>query len=173
MGALTHPAFSPGGRQCRGQISRPVPGLGEWRAHCRNHRTYKLAPKRTRRDGQVSRSFCFAEHRRLFRELDLLRSARGLVEKVLIRAHLCPHREIRWSKNVLWPKPRYSDWHDRRSPIYSGAGRGCCTQSANAQELFHSPPRPGRAASRSATGAEPPTSRRTASLADRPSGEPG
>jgi hypothetical protein len=39
----------------------------------------------------------------LFRELDLLRAARSLVEKVLQRADLCrcPHREIRWSTNVL------------------------------------------------------------------------
>ena len=65
---------------------------------------YNLAPKRIPRAGEVRRSFCFPGHRLLFRELDLLRTARVLVGKVLRRADdfcTCPQREIRWSVSVL------------------------------------------------------------------------
>ena len=64
----------------------------------------KLAPKRIPHDGEVRRSFCFAGHRLLFRELNLLRTARVLGGKVLRRAEdfcKCPHRETRWTINVL------------------------------------------------------------------------
>ncbi len=63
-----------------------------------------LAPKRTPRAGEVRRSFCFGGHRLLFCELDLLRAARTLVEKVFQRAEdlcRCQQREIRWFTTVL------------------------------------------------------------------------
>ena len=64
---------------------------------------YDLAPKRIPRTGEI-RSFCFPGHRLLFRDLNLLRADRVLVDKVFRRADdFCqsPHREVRWSVNVL------------------------------------------------------------------------
>jgi len=59
-----------------------------------------LAPKHVRRPGEVRRAFAFAGNRLLFRELDVLRKARSVVQK----AHSndpellsCPHRLSRWA----------------------------------------------------------------------------
>jgi hypothetical protein len=59
-----------------------------------------LAQKRIRRVGEVRRSFCFAGHSLLFRELDLLRAARMQVDKVLQQAEevlWCSHRATQWN----------------------------------------------------------------------------
>ena len=74
---------------------------------------YSLAPRRTRRPGDVRRSFGFAEHRNIFREMNLLYRARGLVNPVLQQSPgimSCPHR------NVLWRTTMYHlNRHLRRS----------------------------------------------------------
>jgi hypothetical protein len=65
---------------------------------------HRLAPKRIPREGEVRWSFCFPGHRQLFRELNLLRTARVLVNQVLSRSEvfwICLHRETRWAVNVL------------------------------------------------------------------------
>ena len=66
---------------------------------------YSLAPSRTRRPGEERRSFGFAGHRNIFREMNLLRRARGLVNLVLQRSPnimSCPRR------NVLWHTTMYN-----------------------------------------------------------------
>jgi hypothetical protein len=78
-----------------------------------------LAPKRTRKPNEVRSSFCFAGNRTLFRELNLLRKARSLVEQVItsslsavILTH--PHRLTRWTVAVssgVQPPPPYSTKH--------------------------------------------------------------
>ena len=58
-----------------------------------------LAPKHIRKAGEVQRSFGFAGHRTLFRELNLLRRARSMVYKVYtggVDILHCPHRFILW-----------------------------------------------------------------------------
>ena len=59
-----------------------------------------LAPRRTRRPGEVRRSFGFAGHRRIFREVNLLCAARQFVKKILVRSpevlDNC-HRAMLWS----------------------------------------------------------------------------
>ena len=60
---------------------------------------YSLAPRRTRRPGDVRRSFGFAGHRNIFREINLLRRARGLVNLALQQSPgimSCPHRNVLW-----------------------------------------------------------------------------
>ena len=60
----------------------------------------KLAPKRVPKAGELRRSFCFAGHRLLLRELNWLREARVLVESALRGSEefwRCPHRAVRWT----------------------------------------------------------------------------
>ena len=61
---------------------------------------YYLAPRRTPQAGDVRRSFGFAGHRAIFREMNVLRQARALVKLVLQRSPEItesPHRAIRWT----------------------------------------------------------------------------
>jgi len=62
-----------------------------------------LAPRRTRRPGEVGKSFCFGGHRAILREMNLLRSAREFVKQVLMRIPeivKSPHRYLRWQLAV-------------------------------------------------------------------------
>ena len=61
---------------------------------------YYLAPRRTPQAGDVRRSFGFAGHRAIFREMNVLRQARALVKLVLQRSPEItesPHRAARWT----------------------------------------------------------------------------
>ena len=63
-----------------------------------------LAPRRMRQPGEVCKSFCFGGHRVIFREINLIRTARALVKKVLTRdpeVVECPHRLLRWQVAVF------------------------------------------------------------------------
>ena len=60
----------------------------------------KMAPKRVPKAGELRRSFCFAGHGLLLRELNWLREARVFVESALRGSEevwLCPHREVKWT----------------------------------------------------------------------------
>ena len=59
----------------------------------------KLAPKRIPKAGELRRSFCFAGHRLLLRELNWLRETRVLVESALSGSAefwSCPQRAVKW-----------------------------------------------------------------------------
>ena len=60
----------------------------------------KLTPMRIPKAGETRRSFCFAGHRLLLRELNWLREARVLVESALRGSDefwCCPHRTVKWT----------------------------------------------------------------------------
>ena len=60
----------------------------------------KLAPKRIPKAGELRRSFCFAGHRLLLRELNWLRETRVLVESALSGSAefwSCPQRAVKWT----------------------------------------------------------------------------
>jgi len=62
-----------------------------------------LAPRRTRRPGEVGKSFCFGGHREILREMNVLRSAREFVKQVLMRVPeimQSPHRFLRWQLSI-------------------------------------------------------------------------
>ncbi len=59
-----------------------------------------LAPAYIRKPGDTRRAFGFAGNRLLFRELNLLRKARSIIQKVLSGDPTimnCPHRFVRWT----------------------------------------------------------------------------
>ncbi len=60
----------------------------------------KLAPKRVPKAGEMRRSFCFAGHRLLLRELNYLREARVFLESALRGSEefwRCPNRAVKWT----------------------------------------------------------------------------
>jgi hypothetical protein len=64
---------------------------------------YNLAPRRTPQAGDVRRSFGFAGHRAIFREMNALRQACVLVKLVLQRSPEItepPHRAVQWSTTM-------------------------------------------------------------------------